>query len=295
MRTPVFFSVAAIFVLGSLNAAPAYADRAASYYHQAMALKNQHKIKEAIAKLKNALRERADYAAAHRSIGIIYRRQKNLPKAIFHLEKAAKLEPSSGQVFYSLGLAYNAAGHKKKALDALTKAANLSAKNARLSAGLGALMMRFDPERAIRYLKKAVALESSKAENYHQLGLAYRRAAGRAARQHKKAKVNNYLKEAEKQMLISLGMKEGNAHLHFDLGVLYRRLEKTNKAIHHYERAVALNPKLASAWWDLGHMYKNAKQNDEAVKAYQRYVDLRGGSGDARIAKKRIAEIKGKK
>jgi tetratricopeptide (TPR) repeat protein len=293
VRKPHVLSVL-ILVATALIAPPAQADRASSHYHQAMALKKRRNYKAAIAKLKDALRARSDYAAAHRSIGILYRKLKMNNKAIHHLEKAVKLESSSGQAFYSLGLAYYTAGKRKKALAALEKAAALDPKNARLVATLGSLMMRKDPERALAYLKKAITLDSRNANHYHQLGVAYRRAAGRALRQKNKAKHDEYMTQAEKQLLVALRMKESSADLHFDLGVLYRRLGKGDKAIRHYSRAVALNPKLSAAWWDLGHAYKVKQQHAAAIKAFQKYIGLRAGTGSARIAQKRIDEIKAK-
>ncbi|PID38010.1 MAG: hypothetical protein CSA65_04500 [Proteobacteria bacterium] len=290
-----FVIAVALALAATMLLSSARADRASSYYHQALALKKQRKYKAAIAKLRDALRERDDYAAAHRSLGILYRKLKKNNKAIHHLERATKLSSSSGQAFYSLGLAYYAAGYHKKALAALEKAAALSPKNAQLIATLGSLMMRSDPERALAHLKKAITLDSRNANHYHQLGLAYRRAAVRALRQKDKSKYDQHLKHAEKQMLVSLRMKESNAGLHFDLGALYRRLSKRDKAIRHYQRAVALKPTLAAAWWDLGHMLKMAKRYSDAIRALQKYVQLRAGTGSARIAEKRIQELKAKK
>lgn len=260
-----------------------------------MAYKQRGQQAKAIAKLKAAIVERDDYAQAHLSLGILYRQLTKTNKAIHHLERAAKLQPSSGQALYSLGIAYNQAGRRKEALAALEKAAAVAPKNAQLVAALGALLRRSDPERALRYLQQATKLKPNEAEHWHQLGVGHRQAAVQALKQKNKALYAQHMKDAEKNLLVSLRMKEGNARLHFDLGVLYRRLGQRNKAIRHYERAVALDPKLASAYWELGHVYKQNKQPEEAVQAFQKYIDLRGGSSSAGIAKKRIEEIKGKK
>jgi protein O-GlcNAc transferase len=284
-----------VLALGCFSfASTANADRASTLYRQAIAYKKQGKIPQAIAKLKDALQERSNYAAAHRSLGILYRRLKKYPKATYHLEQAAKLEPQSAQVHYSLGLVYFRAGHRAKAAKSLNKAATLDPKNAQLLASLGAVLIRMDPEQALRVLHKAVKLKPQDGEMLHQLGLAYRKAAGRAARLRQKAKVAPYMKKAEKYMVLASAFADKSARLHFDLGVLYRRTDRLNQAISHYERAVSLDPKLASAWWDLGHVYSKVKRNDDAVKAYQKYIDLRGGSGAANIARKRIKGLKGK-
>ena len=166
-----------IVVLGVAQSAAA--DKASTYYHKAMAHKQAGDRAAAIGALKSALQHRDGYAAAHRSLGILYRQAGDQNKAIFHLERATELEPKAADGHYSLGLAYHRAGHKQKALTALEKAAKLKPNDQRIVAQLGVMLIRVNPERAIPYLKRAVKLEPQSRDNLHQLGLAYRKAAGR--------------------------------------------------------------------------------------------------------------------
>jgi Flp pilus assembly protein TadD len=255
----------------------ALADQATPHYHNGLAYKRQGRIKLAIQELRKAIELREDYAAAHHSIGMLYRKQGNHNQAISHLERAAKLQSKSGQVQYSLGIAYHRAGRKEDAIVALTRAAKLSPKDDQIQAQLGVLLIRKNPKGAIPYLKVAVKIKPNEADYLHQLGLAYRRTRD--------------LKQAEHYMLKAAAIKEG-AKLAFDLGVLYRRKGKPFKAIERYEKAIRLDPKLAAAHWDVAHMYKQARRIDDAIKAYERYVELKGGSGDSSIARKRIKELK---
>ena len=288
MRAPI---TCLAFVLLFIGGA-AQADRAATYYHQAMAYKNQGKIDQAIAALKQALAERNDYAAAHRSIGILYRQRKEYGKAVMHLERATALQPKSAEVHYSLGLAYYQNGDRKKAILSMERAASLKPNDAQMRAQLGTLLIRSDPERAIVHLKEAVRLKPKDADALHQLGMAYRQASSRSEAARDERKRREYLQQAQRYLEQSLELKE-SPELNFDLGVLYRRLDKPTKSIEHYERAVQMNPKLAAAWWDLGHMYAKSKRDEEAIEAYEHYLKLKGGSKDAAIAKKRISELKG--
>lgn len=281
-----------IGLMSLLVAGLAQADRASTQYHKAMALKRQGKINEAIAALRQALEARDDYAAAHRSIGVLYRQRGEYGKAVMHLERAAALQPQSADVAYSLGLAYYRNGDKQKALRAIRRASSLKPNDARMRAQLGTLMVRSDPEGAIVHLKEAVRLEPKNAGHLHQLGLAYRRASTRAGKNESKRR--EYLKQAQRYLEQAVALGE-TAELNFDLGVLYRRLDKPFKSIEHYRRALEMNPKMAAAWWDLGHMYAKSKQPDEAVAAYEQYLQLKGHSKDAPIAKKRIKELKRRK
>jgi tetratricopeptide (TPR) repeat protein len=281
-----------IGLLSLLIGGVAQADRASTHYHKAMALKRQGNIDQAIAALRQAIAERDDYAAAHRSIGVLYRQSKQYGKAVMHLERAASLQPQAADVHYSLGLAYYRNGDKEKALRAIKRASSLKPNDARMRAQLGTLMVRSDPEGAIVHLKEAVRLDPQNAGHLHQLGLAYRRASARVGKNESKRR--EYLKQAQKTLEQAVALGE-TAELNFDLGVLYRRLDKPFKSIEHYRRALDMKPKMAAAWWDLGHMYAKSKQHEEAIAAYEQYLKLQGHSKDAPIAQKRIKELKKRK
>jgi tetratricopeptide (TPR) repeat protein len=272
----------ALLVLGVLLiAAPALGDEAATYYHQAMAYKKSGKIEDAIKALKQAIAAREDYAAAHFSIGILYRQRKDNDKAIQHLERATRIDGKNAQAFYSLGLAYHQAGRADDGEKALRTAAKLAPKDDQIQSALGTLLIRKDPKQAIPYLQAAVNAKPTDAGYNHSLGLAYRKA--------------NDNKKAEQYLLKSASLKE-DATTSFDLGVLYRRMEKKEKAVQHYEDAIRLDPKLAAAYWDVAHIYGQLKREDDAIRSYEKYLELtRGKSKDAEIAKKRIKELKAQK
>ena len=271
------------------------ADQASAHYHKALALKRAGDTKRAIVELRAALQAREAYAAAHYSIGILYRKQGETQRSIFHLERATALDPKNGQAYYSLALAYFAARRKGDALIAMRTAAELLPKDARVASQLGVLMIRQDPFQAIKFLKRAMRLEPNDPEHQHQLGLAYRKATSRLTGDANETKRRKYLRIAEKHMLAA-AVRKPTAGLHFDLGVVYRRLGERKEAIRHYERAIALDNKFAAAYWDVAHIYTMEKRYNEAIGAYETYRKLSGAtSGDAKIAQKRIRELKKRK
>lgn len=270
----VVLVVSVIFFSGAV-----FADAASSHYRKALAYKRQGNVDQAIESLKKALELREDYAAVHHSLGMLYRKKNRLDKSIRHLEEAARLEPKSADIQYSLGLAYLMDKRLKPALKAMRLAAKLKPKDAQIQAGLGSLLIREDPKQATVHLLRAVKAKPNEYEYVQQLGLAFRKA-------------KNY-KQAEKYLLKSVSMKE-DASTHFNLGVLYRRMDKAQKSVNHYEEAIRLDPKMAPAFWDVAHMYTQLKRDDDAIKAYENYLALKGHSGDAAIARKRIKELKKK-
>jgi len=94
LRGIVLCTATALLLLGG----PAAADEAATYYHKAMAYKQQGKVDDAIRELRRAIELRQDYAAAHYSLGILYRQKREDQKAIFHLEEGPpRFDPKAAQ------------------------------------------------------------------------------------------------------------------------------------------------------------------------------------------------------
>jgi len=270
-----------IVLAGSVAASPgaAHADEASSHYHKALVHKRQGNLDRAIASLKQALALRDDYAAAHHSIGMLYRKRGKVDKALEHLREAARLESGSAEIHYSLALAWLAGKRVEQAIAAMRRAAELKPKDPEIQAGLGSLLIRKDPKQATVYLLKAVKAMPDDHQIVQQLGLAYRKAKN--------------FKLAEKYLLRSAAIKE-TATTEFNLGVLYRRMEKPQKAVAHYEAALQLNPKMAAAHWDVAHMYTQLKRDEDAIRSYRAYLALKGKSRAAAIARKRIKELQKK-
>jgi tetratricopeptide (TPR) repeat protein len=272
--------VTGIVLCQLLGAGAVLADEAATYYHKAMVYKRDGNVEKAIQTLHEALEKREDYAAVHFSLGLLYRQKGNAAKAIYHLERAAQLESKNGEILYSLGLAYHRANRVEDAIQTLTKAAALSPKDDQIQSALGTLLIRKDAKLALPYLEAAVRAKPKEPNYVQQLGLAYRKA--------------NNLPLAEKYLLQAAELKE-DATTEFNLGVLYRRLDKKDKAITHYESAIRLDPKMAEAYWDVAHLYSQLKRAEDAVTSFETYLKLAGDSKDASIARKRIQELRIKK
>lgn len=271
--------IAAVLTVTSLAAMPlAQADRASQHYHKALSHKRQGDTKAAIEELRRALQAREDYAAAHHSLGMLYRNAKSFPKAIYHLERATELEPKNARARYSLALSYHKAGRRDEALEAMTKAAALDPKDHQIQSTLGTLLIRKDPRRAVSHLEAAVKVKPNDARYLQQLGLAHRKAGDD--------------KQAEKHLIRSAALKPDPV-TEFNLGVLYRRTDRQDKAVLHYEKALKLNPKLAAAYWDLAHVYAQLDRKDEAVEAYEKYIQHARGAKDIKIARERIKALKG--
>lgn len=71
-----------------------------------------------------------------------------------------------------------------------------------------------------------------------------------------------------------------NARIHFDLGVVYRKLGQYDKVRESYLKAAKLAPDNPDVWYNLGILYELYLEDAKAAaSAYQRYID--GGGPEA--------------
>lgn len=70
----------------------------------------------------------------------------------------------------------------------------------------------------------------------------------------------------------------GNALFPYWLGRLDYDAHRYNDAIHHFQRAIALNPAMARAYDNLGLCYYYENQNELAIQNYSKAIDLDRGS-----------------
>ena len=69
-------------------------------------------------------------------------------------------------------------------------------------------------------------------------------------------------------------------------GNVYTELRRYNEAFAAYDKALALQPDLASAWLGRGNVYTELRRYDEAFAAYDQALALQAGSG-ARLGRSR--------
>ncbi len=80
----------------------------------------------------------------------------------------------------------------------------------------------------------------------------------------------------------ALAANPGDARAHYYLGNLLYHADRATESIHHWERAVQLDPSFPTAWRNLGIAYFNIAQDGDAAKlAFDRALET--SLGDARI------------
>ena len=82
-----------------------------------------------------------------------------------------------------------------------------------------------------------------------------------------------------------------DAGLEYLAGLANRYGGHTDEAIRRYQRAIALDPKRAEAWYDLGEIYQSRNQLEKAREAFEQVAALRTTGELAWIGPWRLAEV----
>ncbi len=230
-------------------------------------LKNQEEYEKAIETFEKALELTPKSARVRQLIGEAYKKMGNIEKAEEKLQEAVSINPQYIKVHQSLGDLYQEVGNKEKALAALEKAVKISPNNSERQTVLGKMYLESgDVEQAEKSFNKAVDvepnnpsvktnigeifLESGHVEKaaavfkeslmqkedvrvYNRLGIALRR----------KGKVNEAIKEYHKALKID----QNDEGLHYNIGRAYIEVNNKPKAIHHFKKALGINPNFKDA------------------------------------------------
>jgi tetratricopeptide (TPR) repeat protein len=122
-------------------------------------------------------------------------------------------------------------------------------------------------DRAIEFLKKALAITPGIAKSHYNLGNAYKDKG-----QFEKA-LHHYLEAIE------LNPNFVNAHV--NLGILYKKLGQPDKATEHYELAVSLEPDTPEPYYNLANAYMQQGHIEKAIPHYKKAIDLRPDDPDS--------------
>jgi predicted Zn-dependent protease len=93
-----------------------------AFYDDAMRLKEDGKLAEAAAKLKELLAQDPKYALGHSALAVVLTRLKRHDEAIHHAQQVCQLEPNDPFSFTALSVTYQRSGKIPEAEDAMARA-----------------------------------------------------------------------------------------------------------------------------------------------------------------------------
>jgi len=207
-------------------------------FHQkkdaATMLVEKKRLAEAVKLLNDIIQQRKDFTDAYIDLSRIYESQGLEQDALSILETGYQNNPESYSIIVSYGFL-------------LVKVGQL--------------------DRGIEFLQKALEKVNTDPDVWTNLGIAYT-----AKREHQIA-----LKHFEK----ALSLDNTNALIYDNLGFLHfsiflqtGKLEDNKRALECFQKAVAIDPQLPSAYNGLGGAYKAQGQVDKAIETWEKSLEL---------------------
>ncbi|MEG4515227.1 MULTISPECIES: tetratricopeptide repeat protein [unclassified Microcoleus] len=195
--------------------------------------------------------------------GEIYLSQGKLEEAIASCEQALKIHPNFAPAYKTLGNALQAQGRMEEARHWYAKAIEIEPNFAEVYANLGSLGAQQQKwQEAIGFYQKAIAIKPNFAGVYRNL-----------------AKVFGQISKPEEAQqcwyqAFSLEPEKVAPGEHLNMGDAFFRQEKFPEAIACYDRAIKLNPNVATAYQNLGEALKKQGKLEEATAYYRKAIEL---------------------
>ncbi|WP_333456671.1 glycoside hydrolase family 99-like domain-containing protein [Microcoleus sp. Pol10D4] len=195
--------------------------------------------------------------------GEIYLSQGKIEEAIASCEQALKIHPNFAPAYKTLGNALQAQGRMEEARHWYAKAIEIEPNFAEVYANLGSLGAQQQKwQEAIGFYQKAIAIKPNFAGVYRNL-----------------AKVFGQINKPEEAQqcwyqAFSLEPEKVAPGEHLNMGDAFFRQEKFPEAIACYDRAIKLNPNVATAYQNLGEALKKQGKLEEATVYYRKAIEL---------------------
>lgn len=249
---------------------------------------------DALQALRNTVRSFPDLARAHNDLGMLYYQTGDKSKALGHLERAAVIAPGNPVFLKSLADYYHVEmGRAEDAVKLYSKIVELKPNEVAIlltTANLLVSLKRF--EEAATHYRKVLNIEPWNTEANDTLQKLQKIRIGANSKsipeeRHAGAQMPIYQGNPAAARL-QVGKTGGIPHhpelarahndgaAHYDLGVLAYQTGEKDKALHHYEEAVRLQPDNYTFQKDLGDFYwMEQSRTEDALRIYVRILETR--------------------
>ncbi len=232
-------------------------------------LKNQEEHEKAIETFEKALELTPKSARVRQLIGETYKKMGNIKKAEDTFQEAVSINPQYIKVHQSLGDLYQEVGDKEKALVALEKAIKISPNNSKRQTTIGKIYLENgDVEQAEKAFEKAVGVEPNNPNVKTNIGEIFLK--------------RGYAEKAAAVFKDSLNQKK-DLHVYNRLGIALRRKGKANEAIKEYYRALKLDQNNEGLHYNIGRAYIEANNKPKAVHHFKKALGINPSFKDARL------------
>jgi tetratricopeptide (TPR) repeat protein len=234
----------------------------------------------AVPALKKAGAIDDDDPTVHTAYALIFADRRQFDYAETQLRIATTLEPSNPEAWYLLGRVYNDLANPQAAVPALQHAIALAPAHAPSHYELGhALALQSQFAQAIIQFRAAAALDPTDRDCRRALGAAL----GLSARSRA-----DY-EEASRLMAEMASTDTENDTLALTLGQLHLRFQNLERASFFFQKAIAIKPSNADAWYNLSRAEMLSGRKAESQAADREFTRLSRLHNDAVIAEKKVS------
>lgn len=275
----VIATVEADTLPGSTSIEP-HSDVPEAYYGLGLAYTGLEKFEEAIAAYQRAIAYHPDRAHSHAALGSAYANMHRYAAALDSYKVAVALDPNDEMVHHQLGNVYSKRGERAAAKRHQQLAIAIAPKFAAAHYQLGLL---YAQEKrwidAITAYRTAASHDATLVEVLYNLAQAYVRAGDTAAAREQMA-----LFEKRKAILTPLHQLRGalqrtqntaqRAQILANIGRLYLKNGRYEKAVWEYQKALGMDAQLVPAYNGIGIAYTMLGRYSEAIVAQQKALEL---------------------
>ena len=217
---------------------------------------------EAIVEYREALRLRLDYAYAHNNLGYAFMERGQLDEAICELHEAIRLEKNYPVAHCNLGNALKIKGNLNEAIHEYREAIRCKKDYANAHEMLGyALSEKGLLDEAILEYREAIRLGKDDFSVHNNLGNALR----------DKGRLDEAMAEYRK----SIRLRRDSAEAHGNLGVILHDKGQLDEAIREYREAIRINKDHAKSHYNLGNALHAKGQLDDAIAEFREAIRIK--------------------
>lgn len=255
-------------------------DSAYTYAALGSAYANTHRYAEALEAYKIAVALDTNDKMIHHQLGNVYSKRGEHAAAIRHQLQAISLEPKFGAAHYQLGLLY---AHEKQwddAIDAYRTAYQHDPSLVEALYNLAQAYRRIGDTTAAREQMTRFQERKAVLDPLHQLRGALQRTQNTTERAQILTNIGRYyLKDGNYEKAVweyqkAIGINPQLATAYNGIGIAYTMLGKYSEAVDAQKKALALQPKFVEAQAGLGLVYLRQNKTAPALKRYRQAVAL---------------------
>ena len=253
-------------------------EKAIALTYTGMIHDKQGKYAQAIEAFTRALKYNPESGAALKNLALAYRHKGEYSRALGTINEALDQYPGTFEYLLLRGNIMYETGNYQDAVKAYRRAIDAGEDNPSAHYNMAlALLKTGDEVSAIDYLKKAGALDQS--------GTIASRAYGRLGNIFTNRRDYQL---AEKYLSMAAKMNTDDPLFHYNLGIVYLKQDKPEKALEAFHKAEALGTENVNLIENLGEAYASMQQYDKSIELYERLKPMQ--QNNVRVLS-RIAEL----